>query len=123
MAGSFELVVRDDDAAAATDLDSPLSTPASSNGEKDDAGGHRALLSADTEGGDDADAARGPPKSLRAIFVLCCYNIGWSCMWTNLLVVSVPKQILDIVGEERKGTGLGAVLHVPPCHHCLAVVK
>ena len=103
--GSFELVVRDDDAGGAQQPDEGLDSPLSlSSGD----GGGAALL---TDGaGSSKSGQHAPTKSLRAIFILCCYNIGWSCLWTNLLVVSVPKQVLVLVGEERKGTGLGIVL-------------
>ena len=100
--GSFELVVRDDDAGGAQQPDEGLDSPLSLSSGGD--GGGAALLT-DGAGSSSSGHEHAPTKSLRAIFILCCYNIGWSCLWTNLLVVSVPKQVLEIVGEARTAWG------------------
>ena len=38
--------------------------------------------------------------------------IGWSALWTCLLVVVVPYQIGQMVGDEHKGSSLGFVVAV-----------
>ncbi len=45
-------------------------------------------------------------------FVLTAYMVGWSAVWSCLLVVVVPRQIESIVGGKEKGTALGIVVAV-----------
>ena len=50
------------------------------------------------------------PLSLARMCKLCSFIVGWSATWTFLLVVAIPKQVLDIVGDDHKGFALGKLM-------------
>ena len=52
------------------------------------------------------------PNSTLGYILLTSYMIGWSALWTCLLVVAVPYQIEMMVGDEGKGSALGFVVAV-----------
>ena len=44
------------------------------------------------------------------LVILCCYSIGWSALWTFILVVALPHQVQNIVGNLGKGRALGGLM-------------
>lgn len=40
------------------------------------------------------------------------FMIGWSSLWTCLLVITLPKQVVEMVGEDKKGSSLAAIVVV-----------
>ena len=56
--------------------------------------------------------SKGSRSSTISYILLTAYMIGWSALWTCLLVVVVPYQIGQMVGDEHKGSSLGFVVAV-----------
>eukprot|EP00943_MAST-04B_sp_MAST-4B-sp1_P009909 g9909.t1 len=52
------------------------------------------------------------PNTTLGYILLTSYMIGWSALWTCLLVVAIPYQIEQMVGEAKKGSALGFVVAI-----------
>ena len=55
----------------------------------------------------DEECPESGALSVYSLVKLNAFIVGWSA--GHLLVVSLPKQVLDIVGDARKGSSLGRI--------------
>eukprot|EP00949_MAST-11_sp_MAST-11-sp1_P003302 g3302.t1 len=63
-----------------------------------------------TKGPSEENRVRSKRRTTFQMFTLSCYTLGWSGMWTAMLVVLLPRQMSDIAGEGGRGTALGTVM-------------
>ncbi|SPQ99283.1 unnamed protein product (mitochondrion) [Plasmodiophora brassicae] len=54
--------------------------------------------------------ASGIPLTQRQLFALAAYWFGWAVLWMPLLVIVLPKQIVEIAGPESKGSNMSSIL-------------
>ena len=52
------------------------------------------------------------PLSKLQLVGLNSYMVGWSALWTCMLVVTIPHQVEVIVGDDYKGSGVSAIMVV-----------
>lgn len=65
----------------------------------------------DAEVGDDAATPeREVEVTLLQHAALSTYWFGWACLWLPLFTVIIPLQILQIAGDQNKGSSLGTTL-------------
>ena len=53
-----------------------------------------------------------PPLSFWRLLALCSYQIAHSAAWFSLLIVIVPSQVLNIMGDDEKGRGVSILFLV-----------
>jgi MFS family permease len=53
-----------------------------------------------------------PQLSIGQLFVLSTYWLGFSMIWTGLMSIAMPFEIIEIVGEEKKASTLGMVVAI-----------
>lgn len=51
-----------------------------------------------------------PDFTLPRLALLCSFSVGWSALWSFLMLIALPRCVVDIVGEGRKGHYLGILM-------------